>query len=298
MQQILTLVAAPGGMPLDDSILAGVRAALEEGDANVAPPRWLAPGLAADLPFAGLPAAAAEAAARRALGGKPFDLLAQASAGRRKELLLADMDSTIVGVETLDELADFAGLKDRVATITERSMRGDIDFVQALEARVAMLAGLPAAMLEEAYKRVVFVPGAEALVRTMRAHGAFTALVSGGFRFFTERVRSAIGFDYDEANSLEIIDGRLTGRVVPPIINRDGKLNALGRLAKERGVALSATLAVGDGANDLAMIHAAGLGVAFRGKPALAAEARARIDHGDLTALLYFQGYSAADFAR
>lgn len=211
-------------------------------------------------------------------------------------LLVADMDSTIVTSETLDELADLAGVKEKVAAITERSMRGEVDFVRALEDRVAMLAGLSVDALERAFGRVKLTPGARTLVQTMRAQGAFTALVSGGFRYFSERVRRAAGFDYDEANRLEIADGRLTGRVVPPVVNRDGKLSALRRLSVQRGTPLEATLAVGDGDNDLEMIRAAGLGVAFHGKPAIAAAARARIDHGDLTALLYFQGYSADEF--
>ena len=297
MEQALTLVADPAGAALDDSILQQLRAALASRGAEAGAPRWLAPARAADLPFSGIAWAAAEAAARAALGAAPYDLVAQPEAGRRKRLLIADMDSTIVGIETLDELADFAGVKERVAAITERSMRGEVDFVAALEERVALLAGLAAEALEAAYGRVFFLPGARTLVRTMRAHGAYTALVSGGFRFFTERVRQAIGFDHDEANRLEIEGGRLTGRVVPPIINRDGKLNALKRLAGERGIALAEALAVGDGANDLQMIRAAGLGVAYRGKPALAEAARARVEHGDLTALLYFQGYRAEEFA-
>lgn len=261
-------------------------------------PRWLAPGRALDVPCADIDATAGDRALRAALADAPYDFVIQPAAGRRKRLLIADMDSTIVTIETLDELAAFAGLKDEVAAITERSMRGDIDFVQALVERVAMLKGLSAQALEWTAERITLDPGARALVATMRAEGAFTALVSGGFRFFTERVRQTVGFDYDEANILEIEDGRLSGRVVPPIVNRDGKLKALLRLARERGVAVEETLAVGDGANDLAMIQGAGLGVAYHGKPAVAAAARARIDHGDLRTLLYFQGYSESEIVR
>jgi phosphoserine phosphatase len=308
MQQVLTLVAGSAA-PIEDSILAAIRPPLAAAGARLDEPmtlRWLAPGRAFDLSFEGAePLAAqplsAETALRAALEamhpGAPYDLLVQPAAGRRKRLLIADMDSTVVTVETLDELAAHAGVKQQVAAITQRSMRGEIDFVQALLERVAMLEGLTAQALDWTLAKVTLDPGAQALVATMRAHGAYTALVSGGFRFFTERVRAMVGFDYDEANLLEITDGRLTGRVVPPVINRDGKWKALSRLAAQRGMALEETLAVGDGANDLAMIRGAGLGVAFHGKPAIAAAARARIDHGDLRTLLYFQGYAEAEFA-
>ncbi len=297
MQHVLTLVAGAETGGIENSTLGEVRSALAALGARVGERRWLAADLAVDLPFSGIGWRGAETAARAVLGEAPFDLLAQASAGRQKRLLVADMDSTIVGVETLDELADFAGLKGRIAAITERSMRGEIDFTAALEERVAMLAGLSEEALERAWQRVFLMPGAAALVGTMRKAGAYTALVSGGFRFFSRRVRELVGFDYDEANELEILHGRLTGRVVPPAINRDGKYAALKRLAAARGIPRAATLAVGDGANDLKMIQAAGLGVAYRGKPALASAARARVDHGDLTALLYFQGYRRDEFA-
>ncbi|MFI4988137.1 MAG: phosphoserine phosphatase SerB [Alphaproteobacteria bacterium] len=297
MQHTLTLVAGAQAGGLDHSTLAAARSALAAAGARVGEPQWLAPGLAADLPFEGLGGRHAEAAARQALVPLPLDLLAQPSLGRRKRLLMADMDSTIVGIETLDELADFAGVKDRIAAITERSMRGEIDFEAALVERVAMLEGLPEEALEGTWQRVFLVPGAATLVRTMGKAGAYTALVSGGFRFFSRRVRALVGFDYDEANELEIADGRLTGRVVPPVVNRDGKRAALERLSRKLGIPLDATLAVGDGANDMRMIEAAGLGVAYRGKPTLAAAARARVDHGDLTALLYFQGYRREEFA-
>ncbi len=296
MQHVLTLVAGAPSSGIDNSMLAQARAALEEGGARVDAPTWLARGAAVDLPFEGIGRQAAEAAVRAALAPAPLDLLAQPAEGRRKRLLLADMDSTIVGIETLDELADFAGVKDKVAAITKRSMRGELDFVAALVERVAMLEGLPQEALESTWRRVVIAPGAATLVRTMRKEGAFTALISGGFRFFSRRVRELVGFDHDEANRLELRDGRLTGRVIPPVINRDGKLAALERLAGEHGIPLHATLAVGDGANDLKMIAAAGLGVAYRGKPAVAAAARARVDHNDFTALLFFQGYRAEEF--
>lgn len=296
MQQVLTLVAGTEFAGLDNSILDRLQSALKAIGAHPGKERWLAPRIAVDIPFTGIAWQDAEAVARASLGPAPVDLVAQPEEGRRKRLLLADMDSTIVGIETLDELADFADIKDKVARITERSMRGELDFVKALEERVAMLEGLSESALERTYARVFLVPGARTLVQTVRKHGAFTALISGGFRFFTSRVRELVGFDYDEANTLEVKDSHLTGRVIPPIVNRDGKFNALKRLSEEHGIPMEATLAVGDGANDLQMIRAAGLGVAFHGKPAVAAAARARINHGDLTALLYFQGYAVEEF--
>ena len=218
------------------------------------------------------------------------------AANRRKRLLIADMDSTIIPVECIDEVADFAGVREAVEAITERAMRGEIVFEDALRARVALIGGLPETQLQEVYdRRVALNPGAGALVRTMRANGAATALVSGGFTFFAERVAAAAGFEVHQANRLLAEGGRMTGRVAEPVLGREAKLDALTRIAAERGIALGDALAVGDGANDLAMIEAAGLGVAFRAKPVVAARARARICHGDLTALLYLQGYSAEE---
>jgi phosphoserine phosphatase len=217
--------------------------------------------------------------------------------GRRKRLLIADMDSTIIGVECIDELADFAGLKAEVATITEAAMRGELDFEGALIARVKLLEGLPAATLEECYaERVRLNPGAATLVRTMRALGAATALVSGGFSFFTERVAAAAGFARHQANRLVIADGRLTGEVSRPILGREAKLAALKAEAAAAGIELGAAVAVGDGANDLDMVRAAGLGVAYHAKPALAEAADARLDHSDLTAPLALQGIPQAEW--
>ena len=300
MQYILTLIGDPAKRNLDPSHVETARRALRSFEAEVGAPDWLAPDIACDLPFDGMFEGglllAAETAIRHALRNRPVDVVAQPAAGRRKRLLLADMDSTVVTIETLDELAAFAGVKEEVAAITWQSMRGEVDFEDALARRVRMIAGLPVEALEETYALVGFFPGAETLVRTMVANGAYTALVSGGFTFFTDRVRERLGFDYAEANVLEIADGRLTGRVRPPMINRDGKLRALMRICRDRGIAVADTLAVGDGANDLSMIRGAGMGVAFRGKPAVAAAARARIDHGDLTALLFIQGYRREEF--
>ncbi len=250
---------------------------------------WLAKGRAFDIAVSGDPAQALLKARAIAPGA---DINLVASDRRRKMLLVADMDSTIICCECLDELADMLGLKPRVAAITERAMRGEIEFAPALRERVALLKGLPLAALDQVYaERVRLNPGAKSLVATMRAHGAKTLLVSGGFTFFTRRVAQAAGFDCEQANRL-IDDGtRLTGTVAEPILGRDAKLEALERATHAQGLQFADTLAVGDGANDLAMIRRAGLGVAYHAKPVVAAAADASINRGDLTALLYLQGY-------
>jgi phosphoserine phosphatase len=293
MTQILTLVAIPGG--LEAPLVSRVRAGLDALGAAPGTPDWLAEAEAVDIPFTGAPDQAA-AAARAALAAAPVDAIAQPLEGRRKQLLVADMDSTIVTTETLDELAAYAGLKERVSAITARAMNGELDFHQALVARVAMLEGLSVAALEATWAETRMMPGAAELVGTMRAHGASCCLASGGFTFFTGRVAEQLGFHLHVSNTLLLADGKLTGRVQEPIFDRDSKLATLKRLAAENGLPMEATLAVGDGANDLDMIRAAGLGIAFRAKPVVAAAARARVDHGDLTALLFAQGYRRRDF--
>ncbi len=224
-----------------------------------------------------------------------MDPIAQPAEGRRKKLLLADMDSTIVTTETLDELAAHAGLKDRIASITKRAMDGELDFIQALSERVGMLAGLPVSALERTWDATEMTPGAAELVATMRAAGARCVLVSGGFTFFTGRVAERLGFHEHHSNTLLTRDGKLTGRVAEPVLDRHAKLATLKRVAAELGLPLSAALAVGDGANDLDMVRAAGLGVAFKAKPVVASAARARVDHSDLRALLFAQGFRAWD---
>lgn len=253
---------------------------------------------AVDVAFAGDPEAVREQAIA-AIGGQPVDFAVQPVENRRKRLLIADMDSTIIDVECLDELADFAGVKDKVSEITERAMRGELAFEGALRERVGMLKGLPASALQACYDaRVKLNPGAETLVRTMAAHGARCALVSGGFTFFTSRVAQAAGFHLNRANTLIEIDGALNGEVGDPILGKEAKLAALQEETAAMGLTPADALAVGDGANDLAMIEAAGLGVAYRAKPIVAARAHAKVDHADLTALLYFQGYRAEEFHR
>jgi phosphoserine phosphatase len=281
---VLTLIGRPDA--------AAARVALQSAGGVCGTPDWLAPGQACDIPFAALAPAAAMAVAAQ-IG---CDVYAQPMAGRRKRLLVADMESTMIANEMLDDLAVIAGIGPRIAEITRRAMNGEIDFEGALRERVGLLAGLPEAVLERAYGGVKEIPGGRTLVATMRAHGAYCALVSGGFTWFTGRVRQRLGFDSDQANVLEVADGTLVGTVREPILGRAAKQAALERLAAERGLTAADAVAVGDGANDLAMLQAAGLGVAFRAKPAVAAAARARVDHGDLTALLYLQGYRAGDF--
>jgi phosphoserine phosphatase len=290
MTFVLTLIAgAPGRLDAD-----AVTAKLEAAGARTGAPDWLSPGRALDLPFDGIdPQLAAELARTDGI-----DAVAQPAAGRRKKLLVADMESTVIENEMLDDLAALTGIGERIAAITRRAMNGEIDFEGALRERVGLLKGVPVELLERAYAEIRIVPGAPELVATMRCFGATCALVSGGFRFFTGRIRQRLGFDLDQANELEIDGDKLAGTVREPILGRATKLEALERLAGMHKLQLQETMAVGDGANDLAMLGAAGLGVAFRAKPAVAATAKARIDHGDLIALLYLQGYRDAEIVR
>ena len=232
------------------------------------------------------------------IGSEPVDVVVQPHDGRRKKLLIADMDSTMIGQECIDELADYAGFKSRVAAITERAMRGEIAFEPALRERVALLKGLPATVIDTVIaERIRLTPGGPALIATMRANGAYTCLVSGGFTAFTSRIAAMLGFDEQHANTL-MVDGagQLTGEVAEPVLGREAKVRTLARLRERFGLAREDTLAVGDGANDVPMIEAAGLGVAFHGKPAVRQAADACIEHGDLTALLYAQGYRREEF--
>jgi phosphoserine phosphatase len=293
MSHVLVLTAAPDAA-IDPSIARRAQSAL--GDAGAAPRdiAWLAPN-ACEIGFDG--SHDVKTAARAALGAAPVDINAVALAHRRKRLLIADMESTLIENEMLDDLAAMVGIHDEVAEITRRAMNDELDFRNALRERVALLAGLPVERMEEAALGIRIMSGAPTLIATMKAHGAYTALVSGGFLFFTRQVRAALGIDYDEGNDLEIASGSLTGEVREPVLNRDGKVDALKRIARERGIDIRETVAVGDGANDLPMLLTAGLGVAYRAKPAVAAKAQHCIDHGDLTALLYLQGYRREDFA-
>jgi phosphoserine phosphatase len=256
---------------------------------------WVEEGSACDIALAGAPDAA-RAALEGLIAG--VDVVVQAEAGRRKRLLVADMDSTMIGQECIDELADYAGLRAEVAAVTESAMRGELDFEAALDARVALLTGLDARVIDHCLEqRVRATPGAEALVCTMGANGAYCLLVSGGFSLFADAVAAELGFDAAISNDLMIEQGRLAGTVGRPVVGAEGKRQALVEAAAARQIPLAETLAVGDGANDVPMLKAAGLGIAYRGKPAVVAAADARIEHNDLTALLYAQGYARKDWA-
>jgi phosphoserine phosphatase len=256
---------------------------------------WLSAGQAAEFIVKNIPDIAQ---LQMVLAHKAVDVFVTKFRGRRKAVLLADMDSTIITTETLDEIAAYAGIKDEIAAITQRSMNGEIDFSTALRERVAMLKGLDISALERTWAATEFCPGARTLIATMRHFGATTALVSGGFTFFTARVAAELGFDTHRANTLLDNGSTLTGEVGEPILDRDAKLAALNELAEKRGVKLTATMAVGDGANDLGMLTAAGLGVAYYAKPVVAAQVQNRIEHTDLTSLLFAQGYPESAFKR
>ncbi|MGC6331335.1 phosphoserine phosphatase SerB [Rhizorhabdus sp. FW153] len=255
---------------------------------------WLDEGVACDIRFQG-DAPAVRTALEGAIGS--VDVIVQVEAERQRKMLVADMDSTMITIECIDELADYAGIKPQIAEITERAMRGELDFEGALDARVALLKGLDASVIDRCHaERVVLMGGACELVRTMRAHGADCYLVSGGFTAFADRVAADIGFTRALSNVLEIVDGKLAGTVARPIVGAATKRETLLAEAAAHGIAPDACLAVGDGANDIPMIQAAGLGVAYHAKPRTAAAAGARVDHCDLTALLYAQGYARKDW--
>jgi phosphoserine phosphatase len=259
---------------------------------------WLADGIACDIPLAsGLSHEEADQALRSSLDDAPVDVVVQEQESRRKKILIADMDSTMIQQECIDELAEEAGLREHVAAITARAMNGEIEFEPALRERVALLKGLPLSVIDKVIStRISLMPGGVELVRTMRKHGAYTALVSGGFTSFTRRVAEMIGFNEDRANTLLHDGAHLSGTVSDPILGREAKVEKLIEIADRLGLTPQDAIAVGDGANDLGMIQLAGTGVALHAKPAVAAQAKVRIDHGDLTALLYIQGYRKSDF--
>jgi phosphoserine phosphatase len=259
---------------------------------------WLADGIACDIALRDdSDIAAARDTILAVIAGAPVDLAVQETETRRKKLLIADMDSTMIGQECIDELAAEVGLKEKVAAITARAMNGEIAFEPALRERVALLKGLPVSVVDEVIeKRITLTPGGRELIATMKAKGYYTALVSGGFTVFTSRIAATLGFDENRANILLAEDGRLTGEVAEPILGKQAKVDALTDISERLGISPEEAMAVGDGANDLGMLHLSGAGVALHAKPAVAAEAKIRIDHGDLTALLYLQGYRKSDF--
>ena len=286
MRMVLTLIAGARGrqsLPRLASAVAGAAGLTGE-------PTWLADD-ACDFVLDATSPKLAELAARAVIGDAEIDVLVQSAKNRRKRLLVADMESTIIENEMLDELADFIGLRQEVSEITRRAMNGELDFTAALEARVSLLAGLPDHVLEEAACRIRLRVGARQLIATMRSAGAVTALVSSGFLIFAARVAAELGFDHVIANQLDLTESRVAGTVLPPIVTGESKRETLFTLAAEHAVPVQQSMAVGDGANDLPMLLAAGIGIAFHAKPAVAASARWRLDHADLTGLLYAQGY-------
>ncbi|PWB93916.1 phosphoserine phosphatase SerB [Methylosinus sporium] len=291
VEHVATFIAGASGPPLTAE---AVRAFAPPGALD-----WLENGVACDVAFPLAPEALPDLrlALQAAASAAGADVIVQPKAGRRKRLLVADMDSTMIGQECVDELAEFAGIRERIAKITERAMRGELEFEPALRERVALLAGLPVSIIETIFaERISFTPGARRLIATMRANGAYTALVSGGFTPFAERIAAGLGFHEARANRLETREGRITGIVLPPIAGAAAKREALDELRETLALPAEATLAVGDGANDLDMLAAAGLGVAYHAKPKVAEVAAARVDRADLSALLFAQGYRWEDF--
>ncbi|MFD1743897.1 phosphoserine phosphatase SerB [Rhizobium helianthi] len=293
MALVATLIAHPSN-PVLNSRLGELAAEA----ANASGLYWLADGIACDVALRNdVDAAESEQRLRSALAGHPVDVVVQNVETRRKKLLIADMDSTMIEQECIDELADVVGLKDKVAAITARAMDGEIAFEPALRERVALLKGLPISVVDEVMaKRITLMSGGPQLIATMRAKGFHTALVSGGFTVFTNRVAAMLGFHEDRANILLEKDGVLTGEVQEPILGKQAKVDALTEISAQLGITPDEAMAVGDGANDLGMLGLAGSGVALHAKPIVAAQARMKIDHGDLTALLYIQGYRKTDF--
>lgn len=287
---VVTLLVNPAVGGLDRATVESLRDAWGGGRAD-----WLNPGVAAEFTVPEVPSNRWEV--WQGLQGIGVDMAVQPEAGRRKRMLLADMDSTMIGQECIDELADLAGVGAHVAAITARAMNGELDFEAALIERVGLLAGLPETVIAQVLaERITYTPGGRDLIATMKANGGHAALVSGGFTAFTAAVAAHLGFDEHRANTLLAEGGRLTGQVARPILGRQAKVDALEEIAARLGIAAADVIAVGDGANDLGMLHRAGAGVALHAKPAVAAQCDLRVNHGDLTALLYLQGYAVGDF--
>jgi phosphoserine phosphatase len=288
---VVTLLTNPETPVLERVTVESLRNAWGGGDA-----RWLDPCVAAEFDLEAVPANRWEV--WEGLQALRVDMVVQRAEGRKKRLLIADMDSTMIRQECIDELADEAGVGARVADITARAMNGELDFEGALRERVRLLKGLPEAVIAQVLRdRITLMPGGRVLLATMKAHGAYAALVSGGFTAFTSAVATTLGFDENRANTLHVADGELAGTVGEPILGKEAKLQALNEITARLGITPEDAIAVGDGANDLPMLLAAGTGVALHAKPKVQAQCDVRVNHGDLTALLYLQGYSRNDFA-
>ena len=290
---VATLIANPDRPVLTPQLVDKASHSL-----NASTVYWLCDGVACDIPLGdNIGPEKAKQALRAALQGEPVDFAVQIQDKRRKKLLVADMDSTMIGQECIDELADVAGLRDYISDITRRAMNGEIAFEPALRERVSLLKGLPLSIIDDVIEnRITLTNGGKELIATMRGNGAYTALVSGGFTLFTKKIANAIGFDEHNANELVVEDGHLAGVVNEPILGKQAKLEKLEELCKKLDISPEDAMAVGDGANDLAMLNLAGSGVALHAKPLVAEAASIRIDYGDLTALLYLQGYRKSDF--
>jgi phosphoserine phosphatase len=295
MSFVLSLICAPDATELTPALIERVNHGLQAAGVQAGPLAWLAPERAADIPFEGDAIGVLEELRRRLID-VPVDINVMPAAGRRKKLLLSDMDATAIIGETLDELSSFTEHKAEIDNLTRQSVNGLMSFTETLIARMELMCGLPVDALAKTWSKVEPTPGMKVAVATMRAHGAYTALVSGGFTYFTTRVRELIGFDCDIANDLELVGGRLTGRIPPPIMDPAGKVAALRRLAAERGLAQAETLAIGDGSNDIPMLKKAGLGIAFCGKPKVKQEIPVWLDYAGPTGLLYLQGYKRSEF--
>ncbi len=295
MDNILTLVCATIGA-LSAQKINQICRNLTVSGAEIGHKTWLSENLACDIPFNYLSIEEANRAVLSSIESAPIDVLSQPQNNRKKKLLVADMDSTIIQGETLDDMAKIAGIGPQITKITERAMNGEILFCNSLRERVAMFSGLSASFLKQTEENLIISSGAETLVRTMAAQGAYTALISGGFTYFTERVAQRVGFDFNKGNEIEIIDNCFSGRIVGPIITKATKQDILETLARERKIKIVETLAVGDGANDLPMLHTAGLGIAYHAKPVVVAQIPAQVKHTNLTTLLFYQGYSQSEF--
>ena len=297
MRFVATLVARPNSSLLDHATIQSISTCLKEHGASLEEQDWLSDGEACDIFFSGLATKEAKDLITQELLGSSFDFAIQETVNRRKKLLVADMESTIIGQEMIDELAVRHGIGDKIAKITERSMHGELNFEESLRERVALLKDIPESELTEISSLMKLNPGADTLVKTMRKHGAYTALVSGGFTFFTAQIRDLCQFNEDRANTLNIENGKLNGTVTEPILGREAKLEATEDLIQKLEITLNDVCAVGDGANDLAMLSAVGMGVGYHAKPIVQDTAEYQVKHTDHLALLYNQGYSKEDFA-